>query len=443
MPEVRRDLSERSAARRAARRPVVIAVGATGGTQALRVGRSIATHWATDVVVASAVEPPPVYTFEANRATLLPWLLEQQLGERRESVHDRLHWSDGLTPGAVEPRVEVRYGSSADVIADVARELDARLIVMGIGPHSLRHRLLSAGTAWATGRHAPRPVLAVADDAPELARVAVVAMDFSPESIYAAKAALPLLAEGAVVYLVHAWSRVEAAFPSVQLSTLNEAYAASLPERFALVRQALGHVDGITFESIVLEGPPAEMVLAAARAKQASLVIAGTHGRGAIERWLLGSTSSALLRGAEHSVLLAPQPPVAERMQLVRLMSGTSTVREPAEWNAELRAFVLRNHDRPTALEVDNPLIGAQVQETGLALVGATYDAHDHHLALMFGDGAAAGAHLTRSLDHVRMVAVTSGPRDVDRALYIESDGGGALLTFLDEPLSVAPSANA
>jgi nucleotide-binding universal stress UspA family protein len=285
-------------------------------------------------------------------------------------------------------------------------------------------------------------VLAVADGVPDLVRVAVVATDFSPESIHAARAAIPLLAHGAVVYLVHAWSRMEAAFPSVQLATLNETYAASLPERFTRLRQALGPADGVTFEAVALEGKPAELVLAIARAKEADLIIAGTHGRGAVERWLLGSTSSAVLHGADCSVLLAPQPPVAERTELERYMTGTSSVREPAEWDAELRAFVLRNRDRRTALEVDDPAIGAQVQESGLALVGATYDPHQQHLALMFG-GARDGVHLTRSLQHVHAVAVTSGPRDEDRALYIESDGGSTLLTFLDEPHQVAPSANA
>jgi hypothetical protein len=33
---------------------------------------------------------------------------------------------------------------------------------------------------------------------------------------------------------------------------------------------------------------------------------------------------------------------------------------------------------------------------------------------------------------------VTSGPRDEDRALYIESDEGSTLLTFLDEPSRIA-----
>ena len=442
MPGTKQDLSDEAAARRAARRPVVAAVGATGGTRPLQMGRTIAARLTTDLVVTSVVEPPPVYTFETNRALLLPWLVEQQLGERREDVHDRLRKLGFGTDQYDHPRVEVRYGDSAHSIGDVARETDARLIVMGIGPHSLRHRLLASGTAWATGRRAPCPTLAVAESLSTLPRVAVFATDFSPESIHAARSAIPLLADDAVVYLVHAWSRVEAAFPSVILATLNERYVASLPERFDRLREALGPLHGITVEDVVLEGRPADLVLALARDRHADLVVAGTHGRGAVERWLLGSTSSTLLRGADCSVLIAPQPPVAERLQLVRLMSGTSTVREPSEWDAELRAFVLRNHDRRTTLEIDAPSLGAQVQESGFSLVGASYDPRDGHVALMFTDSRHPEVHLTRSVDRVRTVAVTSGPRDEDRALYIESDEGSTLLTFFEEP-PVRASANA
>jgi hypothetical protein len=162
-----------------------------------------------------------------------------------------------------------------------------------------------------------------------------------------------------------------------------------------------------------------------------------------VERWLLGSTSSALLRAAECSVLLAPAPGVTDRLALVRHMEGTSSLRTPREWDAELSAFVRRNRHRPTMLEIDDPTIGAQVQETGFALVGATYDSHDHRVALMFAGRAQRDAHFTRTLGDVRALAVSSDARDVDNALYIESDGGGTLLTFLDEPRGLSASANA
>lgn len=434
-------LSARVATRHAAHRPILVAVGPTGGANAFRVAKSIASRDASPIVVASIVEPPPSYSFHTSSALLLPWVVDQQLQERRATVYARLHWLG--YDRSPEPRVEVRYGETGVQLAELASELDARLIVMGIGPYAVRHRLFATGTVWNTSHRASQPVLAVSEEARGLARVAVVATDFSPESITAARAALPLLADGAVLHLVHVWRRVATAFPSDALAQLNERYAGSLPEQFQRFRSALGPCEGIVVETHALEGAPAEVVLALARAQHADLIVAGTHGRGMVERWLLGSTSSALLRAAECSVLLAPAPGVTERLALVRHMEGTSSLRAAAEWDAELSAFVRRNRDRPTMLEIDDPTIGAQVQETGLALVGAAYDSHDHRVALMFAARARRDVHFTRTLGDVRSLAVSSDARDVDQALFIESDGGGTLLTFLDEPRAMSASANA
>jgi nucleotide-binding universal stress UspA family protein len=433
--------SARVATRHATHRPILVAVGPTGGAQAFRVAKAIASRDASPLVVASIVEPPPVHAFHTNSAVLLPLLVDQQVDERHASVHARLHWLG--FDRSPQPRVEVRYGEPGAKLAEVASEIDARLIVMGIGPYAVRHRLFATGTVWNTSHRASQPVLAVSEHARGLARVAVVATDFSPESITAARAALPLLADGATLHLVHVWRRVATAFPSVELSRHNERYAASLPEQFHRLRTALGLRAGILVETHALEGPPAEVVLAMARAKGADLIVAGTHGRGKVERWLLGSTSSALLRAAECSVLLAPAPGVVERLALVRHMEGTSSLRAAGEWDAELNAFVQRNRERPTMLEIDDPAIGAQVQETGLALVGAAYDSHDHRVALMFASRTGRDVHFTRTLGDVRSLAVSSDSRDVDHALYIESDGGGTLLTFLDEARAMPASANA
>ena len=430
-----------AAPRRNGHAPVLVAVGAADGLHSIRTAHAIAARDASPLVVLSVVEPPPVYAFESNRALLVPWVIERELDERRTTVQARLR-SVGLAPiPRSEPSVDVRYGSAAETIAAAARDLHARLVVMGIGPRAPRQRLLAAGTPWEVCRHAGLPVLAVGDDARELARVAVVAIDFSPESVHAACAALPLVADGADVYLVHAWTRLDPVFPSAELARLNDAYAASLPEQFDRVRDALGRHLAVTLHTLALEGPPAELVLSVARAKGADLVVAGTHGRGMVERWLLGSTSSALLRGAATSVLLVPPPPATERFHLLRHLRGTSDVREPEQWDTELRQFVQRNQERRTRLEIDDPAFGAQVQESGLSLVGATYDPRARRVELMFGGHGSGDAHFTRTMGRVKRVAVSTGPRHVESALFIENDGGGTLLTFLEQP-AAAPSAD-
>ena len=115
-------------------------------------------------------------------------------------------------------------------------------------------------------------------------------------------------------------------------------------------------------------------------------------------------------------------------------MTGTSTIRAPEEWAEELEAFSKRNRSRRTALEIDDVSLGSQVQESGYALLGATYDHRDRHVSLMFADPAHPDSHLTRTLGKVRSVAVSHGDRGEDGALCIESEQGSTLLTFLDAP---------
>ena len=116
-------------------------------------------------------------------------------------------------------------------------------------------------------------------------------------------------------------------------------------------------------------------------------------------------------------------------------MTGTSTLRSPSEWAEELETFARRNRARRTALEIDDTSLGAQVQESGYTLLGATYDHRDRHVSLMFADPAHPEDHLTRTLACVRSVAVARGEGcegGEDGALCIESDQGSTLLTFLD-----------
>lgn len=62
-------------------------------------------------------------------------------------------------------------------------------------------------------------------------------------------------------------------------------------------------------EPLVVEGSPAEQILQAIAREGIDLVVLGTHGKGAIERLLIGSTSDKLLQHAGCSVLLVREHP--------------------------------------------------------------------------------------------------------------------------------------
>lgn len=406
------------------RRRIVAAVGASGGTHALRTAAMVAQRTGDRLAVVSVVEPPGVLGLEDPYLELNPWHLEQEREERRASLERRLEHLRQLGGPLLSPPIEVFVGHAAVVIADVSRELGARLVVMGIGPHSLRHRIFSAETALATSRRSSCPILAVHERSRGLPRSAVVAVDFSPESIHAARKAVCLMADGGHVHLVHVKSMETAAVdvdgPSV------------LSERFLRLRSALDCARPVHITSAVREGHPAEQILQAARAQEADLVVAGMRGLNAFERLLAGSVSSALLRGAECSVLLAPGPDAVERGELIRVMRGTSRDDSAGNWAAELERFARRNERRRAALEIDDHAFGAQRQASGYSLLGATYDEHDGRVALMFGSGNGAPAHFTHTIGRVRSVSISEYPPGTDDALCVESDDGRAILTFLD-----------
>jgi nucleotide-binding universal stress UspA family protein len=61
---------------------------------------------------------------------------------------------------------------------------------------------------------------------------------------------------------------------------------------------------GVRAEVLLREGAPAAGIIDAAREWDADLIIAGTHGRGGLQRLFVGSTAEAVLRSAPCPVLV-------------------------------------------------------------------------------------------------------------------------------------------
>ena len=63
---------------------------------------------------------------------------------------------------------------------------------------------------------------------------------------------------------------------------------------------------GIACETLLVRGDPAPTLLREARRWGASLIIMGSHGRGALYRRFVGSVSEAVLRSRRFPVLIVP-----------------------------------------------------------------------------------------------------------------------------------------
>ncbi|MDZ7732874.1 MAG: universal stress protein [Acidimicrobiia bacterium] len=63
---------------------------------------------------------------------------------------------------------------------------------------------------------------------------------------------------------------------------------------------------GLEVTPLLIKGPTIDMILGEAEHLDADLVVAGSHGHGAVHRFLVGSTTESLIRRSERPVLIVP-----------------------------------------------------------------------------------------------------------------------------------------
>ena len=67
---------------------------------------------------------------------------------------------------------------------------------------------------------------------------------------------------------------------------------------------ARGRSIGVAVDFLVWEGDPGESIIEAATAEAADLIVVGSHGRGTVGRFLIGSVSDHVVRNAQCPVLV-------------------------------------------------------------------------------------------------------------------------------------------
>lgn len=241
------------------------------------------------VAAGMDVLPVPAELDEARRATMLEDL--------QRSVN---------ISAAGDPQwpISVLVGSPPRMIATEAEHRGASLIVMGIGRHNPLDRLFGTETTLATLRESHVPILAVGPNFPAAPTHAVVGLDFGQASIQAAHLALRLLAPGARLTLVHVRPRFE--HPSADWQAWDADYGRTLPPLFEQVGVELDAMDGITVETVTVRGDPAPALLAFAQQSSADLIAVGTQRHSFIERLVVGSVATRVLRTARVGVLAVP-----------------------------------------------------------------------------------------------------------------------------------------
>jgi nucleotide-binding universal stress UspA family protein len=186
----------------------------------------------------------------------------------------------------------VIFGTVASSIRRFARASDSDVLVIGTHARTGASRMVFGSVAESLIEHSDVPVIVThADDVAGTTGPITVAVDESPPSVAALKAAIDVaraLRRGLSIVNVVESGRTDWATAEPILNDAAETVRAA----------------GLDFELVTLEGPVAETIVATAQRRASSMIVIGTHGRRNAARLLLGSVAAAVLERARVPVMV-------------------------------------------------------------------------------------------------------------------------------------------
>ncbi len=208
------------------------------------------------------------------------------------AVRERLKaWQDEAASQGVDLEPRVRIASSAyEGILEEVEAVAPDWIVMGRhGLTGLARLLMGSVTARVIG-YSPVNVLVVPQEATLSFRRLLAACDDSPYSAAAWKEALNIA------------KRMGSVLIGVSVAAGEAEIQAAMQVTARMAAEAAGQ--GIPLETIVPRGKPYEAIVKTAQAKEADLVVLGSHGRTGLKKLLMGSVAERVIGQAPCAVLV-------------------------------------------------------------------------------------------------------------------------------------------
>lgn len=294
-------------------RAVLLATdGSPGAIAGSHVALALATTYHAVVHVVSVIDtsrapiPPPLTQALAIGDTIVDSAVHAQ---QEQEVRGALSAATGQ---AIEWPVRIRLGTPASAIAREARRIGAVLVIVGLRRHSRIDRTVNDETALNVMRNARCPVLGVVPGTTALPVRVLAAMDFSETSLLAARAARAVVGDGAVLVLAYVLP-LTAFLPDDGERVIHDL---GVQAGFARTARELGE-QGINFDHVVLHHalprPTAEILLEYADGAKSDLIAAGSARHGRLDRWMMGSVSTDLVRDGRRSVLIVPPRDALQR----------------------------------------------------------------------------------------------------------------------------------
>lgn len=301
--------------------------------QVVRSGLAVARAAGARVFLVHAAQPEPqLVGYEVGAGPLLDL---EQIAQGEEELRRQIERLGAGGPDLAGSTVKI--GAPHRILIETAKEVGADLIVVGAtgsGPFAAE---LLGSTADRVLRKAPCPVLVVRGELPVPPSRVLAPVDLSTLSGDSFRCGLQMLAQLAgnaeiQVRAVHALSLLDAlAFRQRTKTSVEQAseHVSAQLQRFVLENRP-----DLPFpvETAVLPGEARFEILREAEEHPVDLLILGTHGRGGMDRLVLGSVTSTVARKAPCSVLvISPEAALEECLaEAVRSQTEPAWHREPA-----------------------------------------------------------------------------------------------------------------
>lgn len=239
-----------------------------------------------------------LHSLGARRATLVH--VQESRYPAAPAVTHQAHYQERLEEESrsvaefgLQTAFELHTGSPGRELTDIARRINADLLLVGSHGHGRMHDLLLGSTALDTARLTRTPLWLepIVENPISDHRTLLLATDGSDQAANA---------ERLFVELVEHFQR------KVALRVVRDAEHSD-GERVDAEQQLktlAGQVTGL--ETLIEAGDPRRLVSERARSLPADLTVLGKRGRSAIGELLLGSTAEAVCHRAHRPVLLVP-----------------------------------------------------------------------------------------------------------------------------------------
>ena len=268
--------------------------------RALEYAMGVARNYKATLRILHIVSPvmPTSYEFSLNTADLLQ-TFQKQSEERLEQLK-----KEAVSAG-LKTETAVRVGDIDEELKVGIDESHADIVVMGThGRHGFERWFLGSVTERLL-RHCPVPVLTLSDVGSEIrvppnVEKILVTTDFSEGTSTAMAYAFALAQEApAQVALLHVVQQPpERKEPAEGVAKILEEHLASM------VPDEVRNWCDVRAEVAI--GTPYQRILSVAEETDVDLIVMNIHGKGLLDRTLIGATAERVLRAAKCPVLAVP-----------------------------------------------------------------------------------------------------------------------------------------